>query len=77
MDAGAVRERIGRRAYELYELRGRVDGFDLQDWLQAKQEVLSETRQSEKFTVTETKESGEPEALAQAEKQGRAKARKR
>jgi len=33
-------ERIRRRAYELYEQRGRVDGFALDDWLQAEAEVL-------------------------------------
>lgn len=32
-------EQIRRRAYELYEQRGRVDGFDLDDWLQAESEV--------------------------------------
>ena len=33
-------ERIRRRAYELYEQRGRVDGFALDDWLQAEAEIL-------------------------------------
>ncbi len=31
--------RIRRRAYELYEQRGRVDGFALDDWLQAEGEI--------------------------------------
>jgi len=35
-----VREQIRRRAYELYELRGREDGHDLEDWLQAQSELL-------------------------------------
>ncbi len=35
-----IEERIRRRAYELYEQRGRVDGFALDDWLQAEAEVL-------------------------------------
>ena len=26
---------IARRAYEIYESRGRIDGADLDDWLQA------------------------------------------
>jgi len=30
---------IRRRAYELYEQRGRVDGYALDDWLQAEAEV--------------------------------------
>jgi Protein of unknown function (DUF2934) len=33
-------ERIRRRAYELYEQRGRTDGSDLEDWVQAEAEVL-------------------------------------
>ncbi len=32
--------RIKRRAYELYELRGKADGLALQDWLQAEREIL-------------------------------------
>jgi HSP20 family protein len=31
---------ITRRAYELYTLRGSVDGHDLEDWLQASSEIL-------------------------------------
>ena len=30
---------LRRRAYELYEQRGRVDGYALDDWLQAEAEV--------------------------------------
>jgi hypothetical protein len=33
---------IERRAYELYEGRGREDGRDLDDWLQAESEVRNE-----------------------------------
>jgi hypothetical protein len=35
-----IEERIRRRAYALYEERGRVDAFALDDWLQAESEVL-------------------------------------
>ena len=28
-----------RRAYQLYELRGRIDGHDLEDWFQAESEL--------------------------------------
>jgi Protein of unknown function (DUF2934) len=35
-----IEERIRRRAYALYEERGRVDGFALDDWLQAEAELL-------------------------------------
>lgn len=34
-------DNIRRRAYELYEQRGRQDGQDLQDWFQAEHEILS------------------------------------
>jgi hypothetical protein len=32
-------ERIQQRAYELYEQRGKTDGHDLDDWLQAECEI--------------------------------------
>ena len=32
-------EYIRQRAYELYEQRGRQDGYDLEDWYQAETEV--------------------------------------
>lgn len=32
---------VRQRAYELYEQRGRQDGFDQQDWLQAEAELRS------------------------------------
>jgi hypothetical protein len=32
-------ELIQRRAYELYELRGRQEGRQMEDWLQAEQDV--------------------------------------
>ena len=34
---------IERRAYEIYESRGRVDGHDVDDWLQAERELTSIT----------------------------------
>jgi Protein of unknown function (DUF2934) len=34
-----VDEEIRRRAYELYEQRGRRDGREMDDWLQAEAEV--------------------------------------
>lgn len=36
---GEVQEQIRRRAYELYEQRGKEDGHELEDWLQAEAEV--------------------------------------
>jgi hypothetical protein len=35
-----ITERIRQRAYELYEQHGKVDGFALDDWLQAESEIL-------------------------------------
>lgn len=37
--AADLQEQIRRRAYELYEQRGREDGRDFDDWLQAESEV--------------------------------------
>ena len=34
-----LNEAIRNRAYELYEFRGREDGHDLDDWLQAEMEL--------------------------------------
>lgn len=39
-----AREEIARVAYELFERRGRVDGFDQQDWLEAERIVLARQR---------------------------------
>jgi hypothetical protein len=35
-------EQIRLRAYEIYELRGREDGHELEDWLQAESEVFGQ-----------------------------------
>ena len=35
-----VQEKIRQRAYELYELRGKEDGHNLDDWLKAESEVI-------------------------------------
>jgi len=32
-------EEIQARAYEVYIQRGRIDGFDLEDWFQAEKEL--------------------------------------
>jgi hypothetical protein len=36
-----VENRIRFRAYELYERRGRGDGCELDDWVQAEEEILN------------------------------------
>jgi hypothetical protein len=35
-----LEERIRRRAYELYVLRGNESGSEVEDWLQAEAEIL-------------------------------------
>jgi hypothetical protein len=42
---GDIEERVRERAFELYEQRGRVDGFALDDWLQAEREILGAQKQ--------------------------------
>ncbi len=37
-------ERIRQRAYALYEQRGRLDGHDLDDWLQAEAELSRKSK---------------------------------
>ncbi len=38
---GPTREQIARRAYEIYLDRGGSHGYDIEDWLQAEQELSS------------------------------------
>ena len=37
-----LQDQVRKRAYELYEKRGRRDGHHEQDWLQAEEEVLAQ-----------------------------------
>ena len=37
----ALEERVRRRAYELYVLRGNESGSELEDWFQAEKEIRS------------------------------------
>ena len=46
-DTALMRRLFARRAYQLYEARGCLDGFDLQDWLQAEREVLEQLTEPE------------------------------
>jgi hypothetical protein len=39
-----LRDQIRLRAYELYELRGREDGHDVDDWLQAESDIVKPQR---------------------------------
>ena len=44
---------IAQRAYQLYEARGRADGQDITDWLQAESEIVSPCRHN----MVESRES--------------------
>ena len=37
-----LNERIEQKAYDIYLKRGRIDGYDVHDWLEAEKQVLSE-----------------------------------
>jgi hypothetical protein len=36
-----LQEQIRRRAYEIYEQRGRENGQDVEDWLQSESEIIA------------------------------------
>ncbi|MBO0726150.1 MAG: DUF2934 domain-containing protein [Blastocatellia bacterium] len=57
-----LHDRIGRRAYEIYEERGRGDGEDLSDWLRAEAEVKS-SFMAEKWRAIEGREKTREEIL--------------
>lgn len=42
-DSG-LNEQIQRRAYDLYEQRGRTDGHDVDDWLRAEAELRGKSK---------------------------------
>jgi hypothetical protein len=44
-ESNDIENRIRDRAYQLYEQRGSVDGFALEDWFQAEAEVLRAQKQ--------------------------------
>ncbi len=39
--SGAIHKLIAERAYELWENRGRPDGYDLLHWREAEQDIIS------------------------------------
>jgi hypothetical protein len=39
-----LEEQIRRRAYQLFEQRGRIEGHDVDDWLQAEAKLTAKTR---------------------------------
>jgi len=53
-------DQIRRRAYELYEERGREDGHELEDWLRAEEEVKEMQARSAAVRTTWLKLSATP-----------------
>jgi hypothetical protein len=43
-----LEDQIRRRAYELYEERGRTPGFEREDWARAEHEILSTKTRSQR-----------------------------
>ena len=46
-NAADLEDRIRQRAYEIYEQRGRIDNHALDDWLEAKAEILGVVKHPE------------------------------
>jgi len=42
-----IQEQIRARAYQLYERRGKIEGHDVEDWLQAEAELLPSSKSSQ------------------------------
>ena len=49
-----LQDQIRTRAYEIYEHRGRHDGFAEQDWLEAEAEILAKANASREVGVSAT-----------------------
>jgi hypothetical protein len=60
-----LQDDIAAVAYELYEARGRIPGWDLDDWLDAERIVLAKHAGQE---IEEPEEEGGPEETAEEEK---------
>jgi hypothetical protein len=54
--------RIAERAFERYEARGYVNGHDLDDWLEAEQEVVAEMQRAAKPRPAGPQRSSSPSA---------------
>ena len=55
VESSDIENRIRDRAYQLYEQRGKVDGFALDDWSQAEAEVLRAQKQPKVKTAKAAK----------------------
>ena len=50
-----IEDRIRQRAQELFEQRGRVEGFAQDDWLQAETEIVGAQKQQKVKAAKESK----------------------
>ncbi len=41
----STEQQVQQRAYELYEKRGKVDGYELEDWAQAESEIVAPAKE--------------------------------
>ena len=57
-----IRARISQRAYELYERRGGEPGRDVEDWVQAENEILSPLIEEEMISVATIAQSQKSQA---------------
>lgn len=73
----SVREKIHRRAYEIYVERGGGDGRAHQDWFQAETEVLTPLVEAEMQRLAATQIALEAPAPAKQVKTGSSKTTKR
>ena len=55
--ASDIEERIRQRAFELYEQRGRVNGFALDDWLRAEADIRGAPRSDPEAKPSRRRES--------------------
>ena len=55
----ALRSSIAKRAFELYEARGRTQGKDLDDWLEAEREIFTKAKP---LSTGESKVNAAPES---------------
>ena len=60
-------EEIQRRAYEIYEARGREDGKELDDWLAAERELLESRSSSQQKTRTAAAGQGRSDQVSEAD----------
>jgi hypothetical protein len=61
----SIRERVSRRAYEIYASRGYQEGREFEDWLQAEYEILPELIKFEQQRLGMAQAALEPEVRSE------------